>query len=133
MAIKRDAPIMLVINSESIKQALEMMAEGNTLKHCCAELELNYMAVWKTIHADDELLELYARAREAYAHSKVQQIHDVALSEPDVQRARLICDNIKWEACKVLPKVYGDKVETKHSGDIGLTVNVVKFSDNDSE
>ncbi len=112
---------MSVVDSESIKQALEMMAEGNTLKHCCVDLKLNYMAAWKAIHNSDELAELYARAREAYAHSKVQQIHDVAVDEPDVQRARLICDNIKWEACKVLPKVYGDKVQQEHSGQVTLT------------
>lgn len=104
--------------TKEIENALEMMSEGKTLKECCAAHGLKYLVTWKKIHADDALLELYARAREAYAHAIVQKIHEVAVNEPDVQRARLQCDNIKWESSKVLPKVFGDKLDVTHGGNI---------------
>lgn len=109
--------------SEAIKAALNKMGEGETLKACCKIYELPYMQTWHAIHASDELSELYARAREAYAHAKVQQIHEVADTEPDVQRARLKCDNIKWEASKVIPKVYGDKLDVNHGGNINTATD----------
>lgn len=121
------------VTKEAIAECLTQMGEGLTLKQVLASAELPYMKVWHKINGDKELSEMYARAREAYAHSIVQKLHEVARNEPDVQRARLQCDNIKWEACKVLPKVYGDKIEANHTGEVGLTINVVKFSDNDSE
>lgn len=105
---------------EKILEALKEMGEGETLKACVRRRGLGYTTAWEFIHRDAELVELYARAREAYAHAKVQQIHEIAESEPDVQRARLKCDNIKWEASKVIPKVYGDKQEIEHTGTITI-------------
>lgn len=105
------------------------MGEGYTLKQVLAEIKLPYMKAWHAIHGDEELTEMYARAREAYAHAIVQKLHEVADKEPDVARARLKCDNIKWEACKVLPKVYGDKQQVEHSGNI--TVEAVSYADTD--
>lgn len=106
-----------------IKAALAEMGEGKTLKECVAKQQLAYMVAWHSIHGDDDLSELYARARESYAHAKVQQIHEVAETEPDVQRARLKCDNIKWEAAKVLPKVFGDKLDINHGGNINTATD----------
>jgi len=53
----------------------------------------------------------YARAREEYAHRMVEKLTEIAENTEDVQRARLLCDNIKWTASKVLPRIYGDKVQ----------------------
>jgi hypothetical protein len=116
---------------DKLIEALGMMGEGKTLKQALTELGVKYTTGWTAIHADEELTELYARAREAYAHVIVQKLHEVAMNEPDVQRARLMCDNIKWEACKVLPKVYGDKQQLEHSGNI--TVEAVSYADTDTK
>lgn len=62
---------------------------------------------------------MYARAKDSYAHARVAQLHRIARDEPDVARARLMCDNIKWESAKVLPKVYGDSTLLKHTDSSG--------------
>jgi hypothetical protein len=36
---------------------------------------------------------------------------EVARTEPDVNRARLIIDTQRWMASKLIPKVYGDKLD----------------------
>jgi hypothetical protein len=43
------------------------------------------------------------------------------------QRSRLRVDTRKWLLSKALPKIYGDKLDLNHSGN--LTVEVVRFSD----
>jgi hypothetical protein len=68
--------------------------------------------------------ELYKRARELQAEKYVDEIMEIADSSEDdykivdgrkvidhenIQRARLRVDTRKWVACKVLPKIYGDK------------------------
>lgn len=55
--------------------------------------------------------ESYRLARLADVDAKVTALEDVATTEPDVQRARLICENRKWLASKLIPTVYGDKLD----------------------
>lgn len=52
-----------------------------------------------------------SRARALSVDAKVDQLNDTATNVPDVQRARLICENIKWTAARLHPKVYGDKLD----------------------
>ena len=75
----------------------------------------------------------YAHARIAQAHRWAEEI--VTLSDmtppltPDgrydsgaVAHQRLMVDTRKWLLSKVLPKVYGDRVNLDHAGEITLTV-----------
>lgn len=116
---------------DKLVAALEGMKDGKTLKSCLIEQGVKYTTGWDAIHADQELSGLYARAREAYAHAIVQKLNEVADTEEDVARARLKCDNIKWEACKVLPKVYGDKQQLDVTGNI--TVEAVSYAAPDTK
>ena len=59
---------------------------------------------------------MYAQARENQIEYRVSQLVDLA-DESDtssmaaVTKARLQIDTRKWEAAKILPKIYGDKLE----------------------
>jgi len=61
------------------------------------------------------------RARAILLEARVDRMADVARTEPDVNRARLIIDTDKWLAAKLIPKVYGDKLDLtiEHRLDIG--------------
>ena len=67
---------------------------------------------------------MYARAREAQA----DYMADIMLAEArcggeeDVQRARLIVDTMKWTAAKLRPRVYGDKLDIKHTGNLTIGI-----------
>ena len=100
-----------------------MADSGVSLKTACEKAELAYSAVRKRIKDSEEITSIYAWAREDYAEYKVGSMNDIARSEADVARARLLCDNIKWEVAKVLPKVYGDKITTEHTGGVTLSVS----------
>ena len=52
-----------------------------------------------------------SRARALSIDAKVDDLHRIAEETPDVQRARLISENIRWAAGKLHPKVYGDKLD----------------------
>lgn len=51
------------------------------------------------------------RARAMIVEARVDRMAEVARTEPDVNRARLIIDTDKWLAAKLIPKVYGDKLD----------------------
>lgn len=77
----------------------------------------------------------YANARRVQAELYIDEVSDISddstndyiLTEKgmvtnieNIQRARLRVDTRKWIACKVLPKIYGDKIQNEHSGSISL-------------
>lgn len=75
---------------------------------------------------------MHARAREEYAEARVAEMQRIAETVEDVSRAKLLCDNIKWEAARVSPKKYGDRIENRIADADGnaLTVQVIRFGDN---
>jgi hypothetical protein len=72
---------------------------------------------------------------EALAQDQVEKaeqvIEDMRNGVIDAQQARVELDARKWFASKFLPKRYGDKLDLEHKGEVGLTVNVVRFTDAD--
>jgi hypothetical protein len=65
--------------------------------------------VYEGKNTDPELAEKYARAKADGIEARLDAARELAKSEPDVNRARLIVDLDKWEASKLLPKKYGDR------------------------
>lgn len=77
----------------------------------------------------------YARAKQIQADLLVEEALDIAQNNDNdtildadgiprsnhaaVQRDRLIVDSIKWIACKLVPKVYGDRQQV----DTNVTIN----------
>lgn len=105
-------------SDEDIGKTLFIMGDqAISLKAACAVVGVSYANVRERINGSDALTALYAQAVEEYARSKVDMMHDVANNTPDVARARLICDNIKWETQRVCRHFYGEKVA--HTGENG--------------
>ena len=80
-----------------------------------------------------EFSEQYTRAREAQAETHADRIVEIADDGTlDPNHKRIMVDARKWVASKLKPKRYGDKAEVEHSGNVGLTVNVVRLTDADN-
>lgn len=101
------------MSEQTIADILSKMEDGQNLLQVCRAAGVSYSAVRRRINDSPDLTALYAIARQNYAHAKVDELHIIALSEPDVMRARLRCDCLKWEISKVLPKIYGDKLSVE--------------------
>lgn len=114
---KHTRPNAQTITDDEIIDVIGEMGEtGVSLKSACDTRNLVYRTVMNRIRSSEELTALDARARQDYARERARSLNEIAANEPDVQRARLMCDNIKWEAARVLPKEYGDKVIAEHQG-----------------
>jgi hypothetical protein len=101
-----------VITEQDIEVVIERIADGLTLKQSCTKSKYGYANIVKRIGQSEELKNLHARAREEYARRRVQDMHDIAKNPKiDPARARIMIDVIKWEAARVLPKEFGDRVQ----------------------
>jgi hypothetical protein len=109
---------------------LERIAEGESLRKVCRADDLpSRETVRRWLRDDPEFRAQYALAREEQADAKFEEaweIADAATSET-VQVARLKVDTIKWQASKLAPKVYGDKLAIGGDDALGpLTVVINK-------
>jgi hypothetical protein len=84
--------------------------------------------VFKWLADNSSFVEQYAHAREEQAETMAGQIVAIADDEtlPSDSR-RIKIDARKWVAAKLRPKVYGEKLDVKHDGQV--TVNILKFAD----
>lgn len=69
---------------------------------------------WRLEHP--EFSEMYAQARQSQADVRADSVYGIAKncdesSLGSINKAKLMIDSIKWHTSKVLPKVYGDKVQ----------------------
>lgn len=110
-----------VTSDEELIEVIGQLAEGVTLKAACEDAGIKYVTMFERLNTSPELAKIYSRAREIFIQNRVDHMHYVAAREPDVQRARLISDNTKWEASKILHRVYGDSKNINVTG--GLQVN----------
>jgi hypothetical protein len=121
--------------AEQVRRVLELVEDGMSEAAACREVGINratFRAAALKVTSGDS----YARALEALAQDQVEKaeqvIEDMRNGIIDAQQARVELDARKWFASKFLPKRYGDKAEVEHSGNVGLTVNVVRLTDADN-
>lgn len=110
-----------------VRAVIDLIETGNSERSACEAVGIN-RGTFRSAALRFSAADHYARALSALAHEQIERIEEIeekAISgEVDVQTARLVCDNRKWLASKLLPKKYGDKVALDHGGEVGLTVNV---------
>jgi hypothetical protein len=92
------------------------IAEGESLRTICAEAgKPNFSTVMQWVIEDrGGFHAMYRRAREVQAHNLAERALAEAMSargNEDATAARLRFDALRWFCGKMLPKVYGERVE----------------------
>ena len=103
---------------------------GESVRAICNDPEMPASAtVYRWVVSNAEFGEMYARARDAQADSLFDEAGDVArqalAGAVDPQAARLFVDTVKWQAMKLKPRKYGDKLEVEQN----LSVRSVTLAD----
>lgn len=114
---------------EQVIEAIQRLANGAPLVNVCREMGIPRSTLYYVINNDSDLLGMLARAREEYAEARVCEMQEIAETVEDVGRARLMCDNIKWEAARMAPKKYGDKIQNEHTGPNGGAIKIQSARD----
>ncbi len=114
----------VAFSKEIALELLEHIARGKSLRSFCEGPDRktlpgrpSVMSVIRWRAQIPKFAELYKSATEDRADSLVDEMLDVAHSEPDPKRARVIIDTMKWAAAKFKPRVYGDRVAITGAAD----------------
>jgi hypothetical protein len=114
---------------ELFERVCEGIAEGNSLRKVCSAPDMPDRAcVRRWMIANPELAIQYARAKEERAEVFADEIMEIADNATDPQVARLQVDARKWIASKMLPRIYGDKVDVTSNGNT-IAVAPIKWAD----
>ena len=111
----------MAVSRETAITIIAMLADGKPIVQTCRELGVNRGELYLAIDREN-LADMLARAREEYAEARVAEMQNIAETVEDVSRAKLMCDNIKWETCRIAPKRYGDKIQNEHTGANGEAI-----------
>ena len=87
-------------------------------------------AIFKWATKDEAFVEQYVKAKAIQADQEFEEMKEIAETEEDVNRARLIVDTMKWSLSKKLPKKYGDKIDVTSGGE-KIQSNTIIFQDFD--
>ena len=109
-----------MVTREAAVHVLALLSAGTPVVKACRDLGI-CRSEWYLAVDREGLADMHARAREEYAEAKVEEMQNIAETVEDVSRAKLLCDNIKWEAARVSPKKYGDRIT--HGGDPDAPIN----------
>ena len=115
-------------NSALASKICMRMAGGESVRRICRDDEMPcFRAVMAWVHDSSHVAykegfpEQYQAAMMSKAHHMFDELLEIADDDTDdTQRSRLRVDTRKWYLSKCLPKVFGDKLNLDHSGEIGL-------------
>jgi hypothetical protein len=114
----------LAKRQEQYALAVRLANDGVLLKEICVAIgvEPNTLSAWQ---ANDAIFRAaFSQAREAGLHLLADGLVKLPDDYPDVNKARLKSDNIKWLLARRLSRQYGDRLDVNVSGviDLGSTL-----------
>lgn len=109
---------------------IDSLKNGISIMQLCREMFAagvefpSASALYTYCYADEQRHELYTRAREQFAHAVADEVIDIADNTVDPQRARNRMNARQWVASKVMPRIYGDKLDLNVDQKINVSVAV---------
>jgi hypothetical protein len=109
----------MAISDKQREMILQGLENGLSLRKACAKAEVDPPRVLKLAASDDDFGQHYARARQLGWSLLADDIEGVAEDmQIPADHKRIMVDTRKWMLSKMLPKVYGDRLDLIHSGKV---------------
>ena len=112
----------MAISEKQREIILQGLENGLSLRKACIKAEVDPPKVLKLAASDDDFGQHYARARQLGWSLLADDIEGVAEDmRIPADHKRIMVDTRKWMLSKMLPKVYGDRLNLEHSGSVSRT------------
>jgi hypothetical protein len=110
----------MAISQKQRETVLTELKRGESLRKACEAADIpEPSSVIQATQSDDEFASHYARAREIGWSMHADRIRETA-ADPNIpaDHKRIMVDTDKWMLSKMLPKIYGDRLNLEHSGKV---------------
>jgi hypothetical protein len=112
----------------------DKLADGDNIKRILNS-DTNYpnwttFRRWKQLNSELSTLYINSQQDKAIAlENELDDLRDMLLSkEIDASTYNTLAQTIKWKMAKFYPKVFGDKIQQEHSGEVKQTVIRVGYT-----
>jgi hypothetical protein len=122
------------LNKTRMLRVCDELAKGKSLRSICEsdDQQPHWVTVLQAVQRDEDLYELYSRARAIGAEVLADEMHDLArqplpedmdpkLANAEVQRRRVEIDTLKWTFARMQPRGVRHKKEDVDNGEITLS------------
>lgn len=120
---------------QAITTVLESLATGESLRKSAAKANIPPSTFLLWVEESEELSEQYMRARARGVEVEFDRLQEIVEEKPPqndngmtdtgwIAWKRLQVDTFKWQLSKKRPERYGDKIDVKHSGNVGLNISI---------
>ena len=123
------------LNKTRMLKVCDELAKGKSLRSICEndDQQPHWVTVLQAVQRNDDLYEMYSRARAVGAEVLADEMHDLArqplpedmdpkLANAEVQRRRLEIDALKWTFARMQPRgVRHKKEDVDNAGEITLS------------
>lgn len=111
----------MTVSAEQRASVLADLARGLSLAKAMRAADVpSSGSWWDAMRIDPSLSDDYAQARARGYEARADELLDKASDEAiEPASRRIIVDTMKWELSKMLPKLYGDKLDHTLSGPNG--------------
>ena len=110
----------MAISQQQRDTLLTELKTGKPLRQACESADIQEPSrVLELVNSDDEFAAQYTRSRELgylLLADDLQSVSDNDSIEPNSRR--IMVDTRKWMLSKMLPKIYGDRLNLEHSGKV---------------
>lgn len=129
-------------NQQTADKVCERLAAGESLRKACANEGTTPWSILRWADANESFSQQYARARDIGYKLLAEDLLEIAdegrndtytddngnerTDQDVIARSRLRVDTRKWMLSKMLPKIYGEKLETTHKGGVSLTLPITE-------
>lgn len=128
----KDSPVDHSILTEDDKYVLDLLADGALLSEVAEEIGVKRTALYTRLHNSPAKSDAYMRAREHGLQARGEMLRRLSrtvlpvlanggVDSGAVAQLRLQIETEKWTLGKLLPYVYGDKLDVAHSGAVAIT------------
>jgi hypothetical protein len=120
---------------QAITVVLDSLATGESLRKSATKANVPASTFLLWVEEDEKLAERYAQARARGVEVEFDRLQEIVEEVPPknengmtdsgwIAWKRLQVDTFKWQLSKKRPERYGDKIDLKHSGSVGLSINI---------
>lgn len=110
------------------EELLIRVAEGATLRSLVEEGFPTRVSLWLKCDKDPEFAQRYQQAKlrgvEARADECIHISDNVSADPFQIAKAKLMTDVRRWEASKLLPRIYGDKQQVDLKAEVSVIASI---------
>lgn len=110
----------MAINQHQRDTVLSLLTQCKSLKEACRAADIqDSSSILFLVESDEQFASQYIRAREIGYSLLADDLLSVSDDQNlDANSRRIMVDTRKWMLSKMLPKIYGDRLNLEHSGKV---------------